>query len=165
MARGQIAADVLFIGEAPGISEDTIGIPFCGPAGKLLDHIIDESIAGRLRYALTNIVCCIPLDDDGVKTAEPIREDIKKCQPRLVELVRIVKPRLIVCVGTLAKKYVSGQSPFAPVDWLPTGQEAIEFEDIVHPAFILRSNIAQQGIAIQRCIARIATRVDNLLGD
>ena len=72
LARGKVPCDVLFVGEAPGESEDTIGKPFVGPAGKLLDYIIGRALQGtELRAAFTNLVCCIPRDDDGGKSIEP----------------------------------------------------------------------------------------------
>jgi uracil-DNA glycosylase len=70
LARGRVPCDVLFIGEAPGASEDVLGLPFVGPAGHMLDYIIERSIGEHnelrkekglpgLRVAMTNLVCCM----------------------------------------------------------------------------------------------------------
>src|SRR5580698_7314382 len=104
LARGTIPAQILFIGEAPGQSEDVLGSPFKGPAGKLLDYIVANSIPSQYSYAMTNIVACIPRGDDGDKVALPPEESIKACAPRLVEFVNLCKPQLIICVGSLATK-------------------------------------------------------------
>ena len=77
LLRGKIPCDVLFIGEAPGVSEDTLGKPFVGPAGTLLDNIIEESDPGELKLAWTNVIACIPKDDDGHKVKEPPRYSIE----------------------------------------------------------------------------------------
>lgn len=160
--KGSIPADVLFIGEAPGESENVLGRPFAGPAGKLLDKIVDDALGGReVRIGYTNLVACIPYDEDGIKTAEPKKECIKSCFPRLLELVGIVRPRLIVNVGALSKKYVYGQSMFDPVDWIPE-DEFIRFLDIIHPAAILRANVANQGLQIQRATVQLSNAFDDL---
>lgn len=179
LARGQIPADVLFIGEAPGESEDCIGIPFCGPAGQLLDRIIDRAIPKKYvddatdphgamaevlegaplqyRIAFTNLVCCIPRDEDGGKATEPGDESIQACSIRLIEFVEIANPRLIVCVGKLAK------------EWLDPGwKHSIKLErrvpmiDIVHPAAIIRANLAQQNLLVQRAVVVLRNAVEKL---
>lgn len=163
LARGKLPCDVLFIGEAPGESENVLGRPFVGPAGSLLDWMIGQSFEGlTVRWAMTNIVGCIPRDEAGVKTHEPSPEAVAACRPRLVELVRIAKPRLLVTVGLTAKKNVPTPDDFAPVDWLPKPQEFLEYLDIIHPAAILRGNISQQPLAIQKTIVALADAVDFL---
>jgi DNA polymerase len=56
-ARGHVPCDILIIGEAPGASEDIIGRPFVGPAGILLDDILEKSLDPDIRVAMTNLVC------------------------------------------------------------------------------------------------------------
>lgn len=170
LVRGVLPAEVLFIGEAPGESENVIGRPFVGPAGKLLDTIIYEALGDNYRYALTNLVACIPYDETGNKAGEPEKEAIQACAPRLGEIVRIAKPKLIVRVGSLSKKWVTG-SPGAAgyelifgnvhkvvVDWAPT----IRFADVIHPAAIIRQNVAMQGLSIQKAVVTIANAVEEL---
>lgn len=153
IARGTVPCDVLFVGEAPGKSENVIGRPFVGPAGKLLDTIIDESFKRfDLTYALTNLVCCIPLDENGSKAKEPEKEYILACSDRLAEFVAIAKPKLVVTVGGLSTKWV-------PKVIDHDGQWA----ELVHPAAIIRMNIAQQGLAIQRSIVTLSTALEDLV--
>lgn len=162
-ARGHVPCDLVFVGEAPGESENVLGRPFVGPAGKLLDRIIADALQpwnGGIRYALTNLVGCIPRDEEsGGKLAQPSDEDVKKCAPRLQEFVRLCDPRMIVAVGTLAR------------DWLDTKHrghiafhKAIPIIDIKHPAAILRANVANQGLDIQRCVVTIMTAVEDVIG-
>lgn len=155
VARGSIPCDILFIGEAPGEGEDVIGKPFVGPAGKLLDHIIEQAIPKEYKVSFTNLVCCIPLDEDREKR-EPTKEEIFACRDRLVEFVEeLAKPKVIVLVGVLSKKYVSGLKFKNDIPWVA----------VTHPAFILRANIAQRGLEIQRCISKLRDLFDDDEGE
>jgi DNA polymerase len=140
LARGKVPAEILFIGEAPGASEDIIGQPFIGPAGRLLDHIIDRAVDAQYDYALTNLVGCIPKDSDNDK-GEPPKEAILACRDRLLEFIEICQPKLIVSVGLLSKKFTPGE--IRPII------------SITHPAAILRMDVSQQTLAIKRCVVTI----------
>ncbi len=166
LARGQVPADVLFIGEAPGASEDALGQPFVGPAGALLNQIIERAIPKvdsvnedykpewyyAYTWALTNLVCCFPREAKERGENEPEDEEILACRPRLVEFINIVQPRLIVCVGSLAAEYVNHEA----------GTKCV---DIIHPAatFPPRMVRAQAQQAIQRAIVVIRSAVDDML--
>lgn len=172
-ARGKLPCDVLMVGEAPGTSEDLLGRPFCGPAGHLLDKIINQAIetVGTFddppRIAFTNLVACIPRSDDGDKFSEPPKEAIKTCAGRLRELVRIAKPKLIVLVGQLAKRHIQGASQFRldgedeQPEWIEDGR-FLEFIEITHPAAILRADVSSRGLLIQRCVVQLATAFEDL---
>lgn len=163
IAKGTIPCDILFIGEAAGVSEDIIGKPFVGPAGKLLHNIIDQTLGPineqlevPLTIAFTNLVCCIPLDEGGDKVSEPPDEAIRACQPRLKEFIRIAKPKLLIAVGDLADSYLSPDYRFAIKHKLP-------WEKIKHPAAILRSNWSQQGLEVQKCRMRLRDAIERHL--
>lgn len=144
LARGTIPAEIVFVGEAPGESENILGAPFTGPAGHLLDQMIDASLGTRT-YAITNLVACIPRDDDGGKTAEPPDESILTCAPRLIEFVDMCNPKLIVCVGKLAEHWLD--TKYMRRVRVP---ESIKRVGITHPAAILRAPYAAQSILIKR---------------
>lgn len=146
-ARGRIPCDILFVGEAPGASEDLLGKPFIGPAGKLLDRIVENGLRQKYRVAFTNLVGCIPIDETG--KGQPSSQDIKACSRKLSELVCIASPKAIVCVGLLAAKHVRRDG-------------MINFTEIIHPAAILRMDVSQQGLAIQRCIVALQDLSENL---
>lgn len=167
LARGNIPADILIIGEAPGSSEDIFGQPFMGPAGHLLNGILQEALQARFSIYLTNIVACMPVDEDNTKTAEPDKASIKACRPRLIEIIRIVKPKAIVLAGKLAEATIKGQADFADqldhyCSWLPKG-EYIKFTKILHPAAIIRMDVSQKSLAIKRCIAILEDLAGNLI--
>lgn len=168
LARGQVPCTVLFIGEAPGASENALGTPFVGPAGHLLDQIIERALPQITSYALTNLVACFPAEAKGRGDNEPQHSEIMQCQPRLVEFVRIAKPRLVVLVGSLAKEYVHGASQFRldrqpkQPEWIPEDKR-LEFCEVYHPAFILRMPLAQKQMAVQKTIVVLRNAVQDVL--
>lgn len=136
--RGKLPCRILFVGEAPGDSEDVIGKPFVGPAGRLLDKTIITTLGEDISIAFTNLVSCIP-KEDGEKR-EPTKEEILACGERLLEFYGMASPEYVVTVGTLSDK------------WVPKILEHDEDKtiSIYHPAYILRLPITQRGLAQQR---------------
>lgn len=163
LVRGVLPCDVAFVGEGPGKSEDVIGQPFVGPAGLELDDEttgrgwVQRSGIDRFRLAFMNLIACIPLDETGEKTEEPPDESVQACKPRLEELLRIARPRLIVAVGGCARDWLDAKyhhhvkTPEVPII------------DIEHPASILRKNVAMRGIARQRAIVTLNQAVEEYL--
>ncbi len=153
LARGSLPCDVFFSGEAPGDSEDTLGKPFVGPAGANFQRwVIDKAVPKNVTYALGNLLGCIPTDEDGNKSEFPEDDVVHQCAPRLVELVSLARPKLLVCVGSNASQFLGIKSKgmkhgiklAQPYDEVPR-------IELIHPAAILRMNIAQQGLQWQRC--------------
>lgn len=164
LVRGTVPCDVLFLGEAPGTSEDDIGLPFVGPAGKLMDKIIRRSglTHCNLTHALANLVGCLPRDGVGKKAGEPEDDQIEQCQPRLEEFITwVAMPRLVVCVGKLADQWTEPGLKHS-IHYDVHNPRGVSRVAINHPAFILRSNVAQQGLMVQRCVVTIATAAENL---
>ena len=160
IARGRVPCNVLFIGEAPGVSEDALGKPFVGPAGKLLDKIIEQGMsitvvedgeedAGVISHALTNLVCCFPREAKESGNHEPPEEAIEACAARLREFVELCNPDLVVRVGSLADK------------WAPDFPDSHQVS-ILHPAAVLRMDVSKKGLAIQRTIVALADAVEGL---
>jgi len=149
LARGRIPAPILFVGEAPGASEDVLGKPFAGPAGKLLDQIIEVALDGQYDYCITNLVACFPREAKEDGTHEPPDEAIAACRPRLEEMLELVRPSLVVCVGKLARKHL-------PKVEVPS-------VEILHPAAILRADVAQRGLLVQRAIVTLSDAVGEIL--
>lgn len=100
--QGNIKSKLMFIGEAPGRDEDRLGEPFVGRAGQLLTTALSALDIHRERdYYICNICKCRP---EGNRT--PNEEEAKACLPYLRNQVAIVKPKIIVCLGATAMKYV-----------------------------------------------------------
>lgn len=129
--RGTIPCDVLFVGEAPGKVEDAFGKPFIGPAGRLLNRLIDATVPVSKTYAITNIVCCIPTDVDN-KLRQPTKEEAFMCHYRLDHFLQFAAgPQMqVVLLGEVAKKYWPASYSFQCLH-------------AYHPAFILRKGGAE----------------------
>ncbi|RCX20207.1 DNA polymerase [Anaerobacterium chartisolvens] len=101
IGRGNINAPLMFIGEGPGEQEDLRGEPFVGPAGKLLDLLLDAMMISKDSYYIANIVKCRP-----PANRVPIDDEAEKCLPFLRNQVSLIKPGIIVCLGATAVKYI-----------------------------------------------------------
>ena len=97
---GNPEADVMFVGEGPGEQEDLTGIPFVGPAGKLLDDMLSIIDLDRnTNCYIANIVKCRP-----PRNRDPLETEQDACIGYLRNQVALVKPRIIVCLGRIAAK-------------------------------------------------------------
>ena len=97
---GNEQADVMFVGEGPGEQEDLQGIPFVGPAGKLLDdmlRIID--LSRNENCYIANIVKCRP-----PRNRDPLETEQDACIGYLRNQTALIKPKIIVCLGRIAAK-------------------------------------------------------------
>ena len=90
-------ADVMFIGEGPGEQEDLQGEPFVGPAGKLLDDMLSIIDLSRENVYIANIVKCRP-----PRNRDPLETEQDACIGYLREQVRLIQPKIIVCLGRVA---------------------------------------------------------------
>ena len=96
---GNRNADIMFIGEAPGESEDLQGIPFVGASGQLLDKYFDAVGLPRNSVYIANILKCRP-----PKNRDPLPEEEDACINNLRAQLALIKPKIIVCLGRVAAK-------------------------------------------------------------
>lgn len=94
---GRENAEVMLVGEGPGEQEDLQGEPFVGPAGKLLDDMLELIDLDRSKVYIANMVKCRP-----PKNRDPLPEEQTACNHWLKEQIRIVDPKIIVCLGRIA---------------------------------------------------------------
>lgn len=103
LERGSRNAKLMFVGEAPGESEDLSGIPFVGAAGQLFDKYLAACGIDREEVYICNILKCRP-----PKNRDPLPEEQDACIDYLRTQVRLVKPEIIVCLGRIsAMKLIS----------------------------------------------------------
>jgi uracil-DNA glycosylase len=141
--EGGAHADVVFVGEQPGDSEDLEGRPFVGPAGQLFDRALEEVEIDRSQVYVTNVVKHFKWKPQGKRRIhqKPNWGEIAACRPWLDAEVAVLKPRVLVCLGATAAQALLGRdfrvsrqrgelvdSPLAP--------KAIA---TVHPSSILRA--------------------------
>jgi len=98
---GNPESRVLFIGEAPGQSEDLMGEPFVGAAGKFLDTLLSEIGFSRADVFITNVVKCRP-----PRNRDPRPDEIETCTPYLNRQIGIIRPRFIVTLGNHSTAYI-----------------------------------------------------------
>lgn len=101
IGRGNTNADLMLVGEGPGKQEDIQGIPFVGAAGKLLDLLFNALMITEDMYYIANIVKCRP-----PYNRVPSEQEAQQCLPYLREQVKLVNPKIIVCLGATAIKYL-----------------------------------------------------------
>ncbi|MBH50094.1 MAG: uracil-DNA glycosylase [Candidatus Marinimicrobia bacterium] len=95
---GDLHADLMFIGEAPGKDEDLKGEPFVGKAGKLLDKILSAINMNRHE----NVYICNVLKCRPPQNRDPLPEEVEKCEPYLIHQIKLIRPQLIVALGRIA---------------------------------------------------------------
>jgi DNA polymerase len=140
--EGEIGAALFFIGEQPGDSEDRMGHPFIGPAGRLLNEALAAAGLARQGVYVTNAVKHFKWQPRGKRRMHkaPDEVEIRACAPWLVEEIALVRPRVVVCLGVTAARAAFGRpvrlkdlrgsfraSTLFPVTFVTT-----------HPAAILR---------------------------
>jgi len=130
--RGSHKADIIFIGEGPGKSEDLIGLPFIGRSGKLLDETIKRAKELSripdtifIDYYITNIVCCHPTNRFSGENRPPTKEEAYACYPRLLEQIEYINPKCVITLGKIPADFCK-ELPY------------LQF-NLYHPAFILRT--------------------------
>jgi len=116
--------DALMIGEAPGAVETVKGLPFVGPAGRMLDALLAQvGLPKKWVGAITNTVACWPHDRD--LTVAPTSEQCAACWPRVEELLDAWHPPVVIALGKTAKKVLKSN--------------AVPCVALEHPASILRA--------------------------
>ena len=98
---GNPQAKVLFIGEAPGASEDLHGVPFCGASGKILEELLRHIGLTREDIFITNTLLCRPQDNRN-----PAKEEVENCRERLDKLIKTMQPQVIVTIGNFATERI-----------------------------------------------------------
>jgi len=131
---GSKDADLMFVGEAPGAKEDETGIPFVGAAGKLLDKYLGAAGIDRASVYIANILKCRPPDN-----RDPLPAEQDACIGYLREQVRLIRPKIIVCLGR-----ISAMRLIRP-DFKITKEHGVFYEKngftlcaVYHPAALLR---------------------------
>ena len=131
---GNRQADIMFVGEGRGEQEDLQGIPFVGPAGKLLDDMLSIIDLDRTCCYIANIVKCRP-----PRNRDPEEEEQDACFDYLKEQIELVRPKIIVCLGRIAAQRLI-RPDFRITrehgNWFQGGQ--VWLTAIYHPSALLR---------------------------
>lgn len=108
--EGSKSAGLMLIGEVPGDQEDLQGRPFVGPAGRLLESVLHEAELDRKEVYLTNAVKHFKWEPRGKRRLhkKPHRTEVVHCRPWLEAEIRVVEPKVIVCLGATAAQSLLG---------------------------------------------------------
>ncbi len=134
---GNADADLMFVGEAPGASEDEQGVPFVGRAGKLLDRLLEEIGLARSEVFIANTLMCRP---PGNRDPQPI--EIENCHEYLLRKVELIQPSVICTLGNFSTKLLRGDPAgitrvHGQPEVLTLGHRAVRLYPIFHPAAAL----------------------------
>ncbi|HWD94274.1 MAG TPA: uracil-DNA glycosylase [Verrucomicrobiae bacterium] len=138
---GSIDAQLMFVGEAPGMDEDEQGEPFVGKAGQLLTKIIQTTGLQRGDVYIANILKCRP-DTPGQSAGnrKPTPEEMNTCIPYLHEQIDLIRPKVLVALGATAVEGLLGKTVGITKlrgNWQT--YRGIPLMPTYHPAYLLRN--------------------------
>jgi uracil-DNA glycosylase len=133
---GDVAAEWLFVGEAPGVEEDARGEPFVGQAGRLLDNMLAALGLARGRNVyIANVLKCRPPNNRAPEPAEA-----EACRPYLERQVELIRPKLIVALGKSAASLLLGtDATIASLRGRVYRYRGTPLIVTYHPAYLLRN--------------------------
>lgn len=154
---GNREADLMFVGEAPGESEDASGIPFVGRAGKLLDKYLEAVDIDRESVYIANILKCRP-----PKNRDPLPEEQDMCIEYLREQVRLIRPKIIVCLGRIsAMKLIRPDFRITREHGVFVKKGAFEICAVYHPSLLLRDPSKRAEMLTD--MKAVKNKLDNLI--
>ncbi len=145
--EGQARAGLMLVGEQPGDEEDKQAKPFVGPAGKVLNRVVDELGLDRSAMYVTNAVKHFKFVERGKRRLHqsPRLSEVTACRPWLLAEIEAVRPRVVVCLGATAAKSLLG-AKFALMKErgrIVSSPYAETVVATIHPSAILRAAEAQ----------------------
>ncbi len=156
IGRGNVNAPLLFVGEGPGEQEDIKGEPFVGAAGRLLDLLLTAQMFNKEDYYIANIVKCRP---PGNRV--PTEEEAQSCMPFLRQQVMLIKPKIIICLGATAMRYLIDKDlkiTKARGNWIECGNFLMM--PVFHPSAVLRDE--SKKILMWQDFKKIKKRLDSI---
>lgn len=140
---GDLNAEIVFIGEAPGKKEDLEGLPFIGAAGKFLNVMLEQAGMVRSDVYITNIVKYRPPNNRDPKPAEK-----EAFWPYLLQQIEIIQPKVIITLGRHSMGYFLPDAVIGEVHGQPHqvqfGEQALTVIPLYHPAAALYNGALRQ---------------------
>lgn len=159
---GNPDAEVLFVGEGPGKSEDEQGLPFVGRSGQLLDHYLSAvGLSREKNIYITNIVKCRPPEN-----RDPLPAEWDACMPYLRAQFSIMRPKIVVCLGRIAaQRLIRPDFSVMKEHGTWTEKSGTLFTATLHPAALLRNPgnkplAFEDFVSIRSKIREICTHTD-----
>lgn len=141
--QGSAAAELMFVGEAPGADEDASGLAFVGRAGQLLTDMIEKGMKmKRDDVFIANVIKCRPPGN-----RPPEGDEVATCQPFLEAQIKAIKPRAIVALGATAGKFMAKSGdPISKIRGRFASWDGIPVMPTYHPAYLLRNPAAKKEV-------------------
>jgi DNA polymerase len=125
----------MIVGEAPGFNEDRQGEPFVGPAGKLLDTLLNRIGLSRADVYITNVLKCRP-----PQNRDPMPNEAEACEPYLARQMQLVKPKVVLVLGRHAlERLLPGQGSISRIHGSLILRGDISYVALYHPAAALHN--------------------------
>ena len=143
MGDGNINAEIVFIGEAPGKNEDEQGLPFVGAAGKFLNEMLAAAGMQRSDVYITNIVKYRPPNN-----RDPLPEEKKAFWPYLLKQLQIIQPKVVITLGRHSMEYFLSGMKIGAIHGQPKriqfGDDKLVIIPLFHPAAALYNPAMRQ---------------------
>lgn len=140
--EGNVNADIVFVGEAPGATEDKTGRPFVGRAGKLLEEMLNSIGLKRTDVWIGNIIKHRPPNNRN-----PQPDEIRACTPYLTVQLKTINPKLVITLGRFAMEYFYKSGKISRDHGnLITTKEGVHVYPVYHPAAALRNGNFRQAL-------------------
>jgi uracil-DNA glycosylase len=137
---GYEKARLVFVGEAPGADEDRQGQPFAGEAGQVLTRLIEAMGLKRAQVYICNVLKCRP-----PANRNPHKDEINTCSPFLTQQLQIIKPEVIVALGTFAAQtLLENKEPISRMRGQFHSWHGIPLMPTFHPSFLLHNKENKQ---------------------
>jgi uracil-DNA glycosylase len=146
--RGNPAAKLMIVGEAPGPQENKQGKPFVGPSGKLLDQILESvQLESEKDVFITNAVFRLPPGEGDRPVRKPTTAEINFYKPFLMEIIRLIDPQIILLTGAVSMQSVLDETKLGITkvrgQWFQVDNRWVM--PIFHPAYLLRNPVKTPG--------------------
>ena len=170
ICRGNPAAKLMVVGEAPGPQENKQGKPFVGPSGKLLDQILDSvGLNSEEDVFITNSVFRMPPGEGGRSVRKPTSAEIEYYKPYLLRIIELVNPKIMLLTGGVSMQSILNETKLGITKM--RGQwhevEGRWVMPIFHPAYLLRNPARTPGspkALMWQDIQEVKRKYDELIG-
>ena len=168
ISRGNPQAKLLIVGEAPGPEENIKGKPFVGRAGQLLDKILEAAeFNSETDVFITNSVFRLPPGEDGKSFRKPTDKEIEYYRPYVLEIIRLVDPRIMLLTGNVACQSILGKTGITSLRGQWSQIQGRWVMPIFHPSYLLRNPSKEPGSPKAQMwddIREVRKKFDELIG-
>ena len=164
---GNPDAELMFVGEAPGLDEDRQGEPFVGRAGQLLTKVIKAMGFTRDEVYIANILKCRPdMPAGSFGNRAPTPQEMQTCRPYLVEQIEIIQPKILVALGSVAVEGLLGtRGTMRELRGRWHSYSGTPLMITYHPAYLLRNQAPSEKRKVWEDMLQVLERLERPISD